>query len=1156
MTVRSLFPIFFVAAALCLAQSERGSITGSVTDTSHAAVVNAPVRVVNTATNAVSNVTTSSSGEYSAANLGPGSYRVEVTMPGFKKAIVSSVAVTAGATVRADVELQLGVASQTVEVQAHSVEVQTEDAKISTSVSTVMVDELPLVVSGGMRSVFGLEAIAPDAKGGASLVLGGGQGGASGATFDGVPVNTNRQASGTETAFLTPSVESITEFSVDTNGFKAEYGQAGGGVVSFASKSGTNIVHGSAYDFIRNDDVDARGFFAASPGIYKQNDYGVSLGGPVWIPKVYHGRNRTFFFVSYEGFTDRIGTNGSFSSVPTPQMYQGNFTQWVNSKNQELIIYDPATTALQSNGTYTRTPFPGNIIPQTDFSTVTKQFLALAENVLLPNRPGIVPGTFGYINNNYVSAGGESAEQTNKLGARFDHAISNNHRLSYVFNRTTDLVQPGTGGPSGIPLPFNGFSDSTYTAYLHRITYDWIVTPRMANHLSFGINRFDKDAFSANVSTGNWKDKVCILNAINCNVNMGNVTFSDLSGWGTAADNGTKQPSWTLKDDLNYVRGAHTFKFGATYDHQEANGFGQQTIAGTAGFSFLETAVPGSTTNTSGAAFASFLLGNADTGGTETVRFVNDIYRYYGFYAQDDWRVSKKLVINYGLRYEFTLPPISGNNQLSNFSPTTPNPAANGYLGALVFAGTGPGETGTRNLTPGYYSAFSPRLGLAYSPNSKTVIRAGAARSFGRVSALASSSHYAGYDGVYTFTSPNQGISPAFNWDTGLPPYLLPPQVNPSFANNQNVDDWNGNASRPNTYDNWTLSIQRQLTQHLTLETDYNAVVGEHLNADLMDLNQVPMSVMNGLIAKYGAAQAISLMNSNIASATAVAAGFTPPYASFTTQSDDTVSQALRAYPQYLTVDAASGGGDRSGHSSYQAAELKLDYKASGSLLFQGSYVFSKILTNSDNFAASGGSEDQANPGLEKSVGSFDQTHTVHLNTVYNLPVGKGHHWLSGPGVANRLIGGWRVSSVQTYNSGTPIGVTRNANLPIFNTANRPMCTTYDWRTPITGAFDPNKDTFLNAAAFPAQPVGALGDCPRLNSQVRNFATLNENVSLAKTFSVSERFRLDFRAEAFNILNRVQFGGPSSNLNSASFGIVSSQANSPRQLQAALKLYW
>jgi outer membrane receptor protein involved in Fe transport len=987
-------------------------------------------------------------------------------------------------------------------------------------------------------------------------VLGGGQGGASGATLDGISVNTNRQASGTETAFLTPSVEAITEFAVDTGGFKAEYGQAGGGAISFASKSGANTVHGSAYDFIRNDDLDARGFFAASPGVYKQNDYGVSFGGPVWIPKLYNGKNRTFFFISYEGFTDRIGTNGVFSSVPTPQMYQGDFSQWVNNKNQQLVIYDPATTQQGANGTYTRMPFPNNTIPANRFSAVSKQYLALAQSVLLPNRPGIAPGTFGYINNNYVSAGGSTAEQTNKLGAKFDHAISNSHRLSYVFNRTTDLVQPGPSGPSGIPLPFNGFSDSSYTAYLHRITYDWIVTPVMSNHVSFGINVFDKDAFSANVPVGGWKSKVCIINAVNCNVNMGNVTFTDLSSWGTSADNGTKQPSWTLKDDFNYIHGAHTLKFGATYDHQEANGFGQQNIAGLAGFSFLETASPGVTTNTSGAAFASFLLGNADTGATETVRFVNDIYRYYGFYAQDDWRLSPKLMFNLGLRYEFTLPPISGNDELSDFSPTTANPAANGRLGALIFAGDGAGRTGTRGLTPGYYAALSPRLGAAYSPDSKTVIRAAAARSFGRVSALASSSHYAGFIGQYAFTSPNQGITPSFNWDVGMPPYQLPPQINPSFANNQNVDYWNNNAARPNTYDNWTISVQRQITSHFTVEADYNATIGEHLNAGLMNLNQVPMSIANSLIAKYGASQAISLLNSNILSSTAVAAGFAPPYASFTSQTNATVSQSLRAYPQYLTVDTTSGGGDRSGHSAYHAAVLKVNYKATGSLLLQGSYVFSKILTNADNFASAAGVEDQANPGLEKSVGSFDQAHMARLNTVYQLPVGAGHRLLSRGGMADRLLGGWRIGAVQSYNSGTPVGVTVNAPLPIFNTANRPYVDSYGWKTSYSGSFDPNKETYLNAAAFPKQPVGVLGNSPRLNSQVRNFASLNENVSLAKTFTLKERLRLDFRAEAFNIFNRVQFGVPATNLTSASFGIVSSQANTPRQLQGGLKLYW
>ena len=196
----------------------------------------------------------------------------------------------------------MGGVTQTVEVQAQNAQVQTEDAKISTAVSNTLVDQLPLVVGGAMRSPFDLVATVPEAKNGTNLALGGGQGGAFAATFDGVSVNTNRQGNTTETSYLTPSLEAITEFAVDTNGFKAEYGQAGGGVISFASKSGTNDLHGSAYDFIRNDYVDARGFFAQTKGVYRQNDFGGSLGGPVWIPKVYNGKNRTFFFAAYEGF--------------------------------------------------------------------------------------------------------------------------------------------------------------------------------------------------------------------------------------------------------------------------------------------------------------------------------------------------------------------------------------------------------------------------------------------------------------------------------------------------------------------------------------------------------------------------------------------------------------------------------------------------------------------------------------------------------------------------------------------------------------------------------------------------------------------------------------------------------------------------------------
>src|SRR6185436_1168948 len=218
------------------------------------------------------------------------------------------------------------------------------NAKVSTNVSNQLIDELPLVVGGAMRSPFDLIATVPEARGTGQAALGGGQGGSFGATLDGISVNTNRNADTGETAFLTPSLEAITEFAVETNGFKPEFGQAGGGSITFASKSGTNKLQASAYEFHRNDAVDSRSFFEAKKGVYKQNDYGGSLGGPVRLGSLYNGSNHTFFFVSYEGFVNRAGSHAAFRSVPTPEMLNGDFSNWVNSSGQQLIIYDPATT--------------------------------------------------------------------------------------------------------------------------------------------------------------------------------------------------------------------------------------------------------------------------------------------------------------------------------------------------------------------------------------------------------------------------------------------------------------------------------------------------------------------------------------------------------------------------------------------------------------------------------------------------------------------------------------------------------------------------------------------------------------------------------------------------------------------------------------------
>ena len=657
------------------AQTERGAIAGVVTDDTKAAVPGVAIKVVNIATNVTVNVVSSDAGGFNAANLPPGTYRLEATLQGFRTSIVAGIILTAGATARVDVALNLGAMTESVNVVAENRALQTEDAKIAITVSNRLIDELPLVVGGAMRSPFDLISTVPEAKTGGGVTntavsLGGGQGGAFGATLDGVSVNTNRQADIVETAFLTPSLDAITEFTVETNGFKPEFGQAGGGGITFASKSGTNVLQGSAYGFFRHDALDQKGFFEQTKGIYKQRDAGGSLGGPVRIPGVYNGRNRTFFFASYEGFYNEQGSNAAFRSVPTPEMWSGDFSNWVDSQGRRITIYDPATTRANPNGAgFIRDPFPNNRIPVERFSTVAKQYIALARSALVPNRPGLVPGTFGYVNNNFASEGRSTIENTHKFSVKVDHTLSSRHRVAYLFNRTNNDTGAGPNGANGLPEPFNDGQETTFDGDLHRVSWDWVGS-RMVNHLTVGANTFNKNSFSPNVDQ-NWQDRVCIPNSVDCNQNMGAIQFTELSTWGGASYNGTEQPRFTVKDDVTMTRGAHTLKGGFTYDRQQANGFGQQDYGGRARFSFLQTGVPGVTNfaNAGGSSFASFLLGYANEGRTETIRYLQQVYPYYGFYAQDDWRINKQLVLNYGVRYEFTKPPVAGGNQVLGLGP-------------------------------------------------------------------------------------------------------------------------------------------------------------------------------------------------------------------------------------------------------------------------------------------------------------------------------------------------------------------------------------------------------------------------------------------------------------------------------------------------------
>ncbi len=392
-----LITVLVLTATGLRAQGDRGIITGTVKDSTGAVVPGVEVTAIHLATNTSYKASTTASGDFTVPALPVGNYQVRVEHTGFKIAITNDIVVAAGATVRLDVALELGTTQQTIEVATNAQILQADTARVSTEVSSKLVDELPLLVNGAVRSPFDLATITPEVAGNgdSNLRIGGGRIGGFGMTLDGTAITVARpDAQVSWSQINSPSVEALTEFSVEAGGFKAETGHASGGTVSFVSKSGTNSFHGDAYEFLRNQDLDARGFFAATKAVYKQNDFGATVGGPVWLPKIYNGRNKTFFFFSYEGFRNRVGASATPYTVPPPEFFTGDLHNWVNASGKMIPIYDPASTQLV-NGTYVRTPFLNNQIPQSEFDPVAKAIMGYVQPLARAEPSGSGPRHLG-----------------------------------------------------------------------------------------------------------------------------------------------------------------------------------------------------------------------------------------------------------------------------------------------------------------------------------------------------------------------------------------------------------------------------------------------------------------------------------------------------------------------------------------------------------------------------------------------------------------------------------------------------------------------------------------------------------------------------------------------------------------------------------------
>ncbi len=1174
--IKKIAVSLFVFCAMSWAQTDRANVTGTVQDQSGAVVPAAKVTAVHVATNVSRSTVASSQGEYTISQLPVGVYRVEFEAQGFKTLTRSNITLTAGSTIRVDAAMQIGQVSESISVSAEAAILQTDSARVTTAVTPKFVEDLPLVVGGQLRSPLDMVLVAPETKNTYNLSVGGGQEGGWDMTVDGISAT---PAAPFEqrlwTMINSPSIDAVQEFAVDTNGFKAEFGHAGGGMFSFVSKSGTNEFHGNAYEFLRNYDMDANYFFNNANGrpktILKQNDFGGTFGGPLWIPKIYNGKDKTFFFASYEGFRNRTAAPVKYYTVPLPEMYQGDFSNWKTQEGALMPIYDPTTTRKDESGKFVRTPFAGNLIPQGRISTVAKNVLPFGQ-VMTPN----APDPAGILNpnprQNYITTTGGSTYPWDKYSGKLDHIFSTNHRLGFMI-QNNDTLQLTVGVPPGLPTPINNdfqYGDTWTTVY--RATWDWTLSPTTLNHFSAGVNNEGQVRRATNEQfQQGWGTKVGLKNTPVPDLLMPQFSFDGYSTWARAEFGGSYNKLFAVADDITMTRGSHTFKFGFTFQEDHYNGYGMHSASGSVNFSRLGTSVPLDSTNTSGNGFASFLLGWVNNGSIETPRVVSNQWRYYATYIQDDWKVNRKLTLSLGLRWEMTPPSVEGHfpDGYSNFNPNLPNPGAGGRLGAMEFAGFGEGRIGSRTMFNAWPYGFGPRLGVAYSVNDKTVFRLSAARSFAGIKNTGGSSHFQGFIHSQGWDFQDSSITPAFLLDQGFPFWPQPPFLKPDVQNGKDASYWQSyDAGRLPEYYNLNFNIQRQLRSNQVIEVGYSGTMGHHLTTNMVALNRVQPDIWYGYLNKLGGdvEKTRALMTTPIAQADPTL-GIPMPYPGFT----GVVGQALKPYPQFNNIVTGGDGGDRSGNSTYHALVVKWEKRYSSGLTFLNSYVFSKFFTDAEAAnAQSSGAMDQFNRQIDKTLSWNDRTHNFKFSYSYELPFGRGKRFLAS-GIGNHLLGGWRIAGIHTYVSGAPMSLSPGYS-PIYSENNRVSVTDYNgWQAQWQGdKFDPFKDlswfdkSVINKTPQGSTPAGSkvwvlqngFGNSTVRNPKLRNPWALTENVSLARSFRITERFRLDIRGEGFNLFNRVQWAAPDTGITSNNFGRVTGQDNLPRQMQLGMKLFF
>lgn len=1134
------------APALLQAQANSGSMSGVVTDPNGAIVPGVKIVAKNASSGLLTETKSSEAGIYVFPNLPVGTYEVVAEFTGFKKLTHSNIEVRIASRQELDIKLEVGDVMQTVEVNGQGEVLETNTAQRGTQISAQMLTTLPFF-SGGIRNPRSFVSYMPGVNTTnttGEITVNGSGARSQEILIDGAS-NTNPESGGT--SFNFPAAEVFGEFKLLTSTYDAEYGRFGGGVEIYVSKSGTNDFHGSAFLNMRRDiwNANAWAFNASGRARPKDrfNEQGVGGGGPVFIPKVYDGRNKTFFFMTYSLDKRPISTSVALSTVPTVKMKQGDFSELPASQ----IIYDPATTSGS-----VRTPFAGNIIPKARWSKIATNLISSIPD---PTRPSL---TGNYDNVNTL------LYRRPIWSLKLDHAFTPNNRIAFTLTEEKELSDSLTAFPGPLGQGLQNFQRPDNW----RINHDLVLSPTTLLHSTYGYSRY-RQVWNNPYQRG-YASKFGFPGITGDSDATPRVSFTGADGltpWGVQdgkVNNGSQlNVTYHFNQQLSIIRGKHEFKMGWDIRRlQTTSAASSLDLAGSNGqyiFARAQTALPTNLSGT-GHAFASLLLGMPDSANRTALPVIigNIRYGYHAAFFRDTWKVNSRLTLNLGLRYEVPIGWHDLDGNYSGLDRKTPNPAAGNLPGAIVFFGKGAGRTGDKRPYQTDFTDIGPRLGLSYKITNKTVFRGGWGMYYQTLGNGGCGCRI-GFANPISVTS--DGVNQALQWDNGIaaPPGFQPPPVfDQGVFINQSVDVFSDNFGKAPRLFSWSASIQQEI-KGFVLDVAYVGNRGHGLNSTTL-LNQLPVSRL-----ALG-----SLLQRRIDDPLVIAAGFSKPYASF--PSSSSLAQALRPYPQYQDISERNSG---IGRTWYDALQMKLERRFGG-WQFLGAYTYSKSLgvghyrqIFSQNFGSSGynvAAQDNYNYGEMKSFMPFHQPHVVNILNSYELPFGKGKKFLGGSGYATNLfIGNWTISSLQQYRSGALILVQAPSNtlgtgvlFTQFKKANvgtGPIQTGIDRTT-----LDPNNPAtrWFNAAAFTVPGQFELGNASQYYGDFRNPPLMQENVSINKRLRFpihrDRTVDLDLRADAFNVFNRTNFGGIVGAIGNPNFGRPTGPQTGARLITMGLRV--